>query len=139
MTELPIPAVLAVDVEPFTDEQLDAALSKSFLAAKGVLSEGHPSKFTVDNETVGEWAARKWAIENAEMERIRMQADEWRERITMWETAESLQAHGRRAFFEDRLTAFMARRRMESEYVKKDGTVDYRCKSVSLPSAVLKS
>lgn len=134
---LPIPAVLAVDVEPFTDDQLDAKLDGIEVGA--VVDTYGPNTFTVDDDGTAEWCARKFAALETERERVHEQAVYYRERIMEWEETETKRVRARADFFEGHLSGYMARRREESRYLKRDGTVDFRVKSVSLPSAVLKS
>lgn len=139
MSEAPIPATLAVDVEPFTDDELDEALDVIGDESHPPVPESKPGRFVADDDSAAEWAARKYAAEQSTISAVRSQATEWRERINDWEAAETIRARKRATFFEQHLIAYIARRRAESEFVRKDGTVDWRVKSVSLPSATLKS
>lgn len=102
----PIPAELAGDAPPLTDDELEAYFAfiddHAELGVEGVASsladlDEHPEdfrddlqpvvaahRFRVDEDGKAEWALRKLAAAEADVERLRLQAEDWTARITAW-------------------------------------------------------
>lgn len=139
LDDLPIPAFLAVDEEPFTDEQLDDLLAWRELGDDGdEIPPDHeaagPTRFAITDLPTAEWVARKWREHHDQGEEITAAANEWRARITAWEQQQRRQVDRRAAYFEALAEHYLTALREASRF-EKNGQVDYRVKSLALPSA----
>lgn len=153
-----LPPALALDADPIPPDAIetfvdwaierahdtnDAAALVSSLAE--VVSAGTEAdsknlpdevqRFHVHDLGSAEWAMRKWAELDGQIETVRTQADVWISRIREWQTAELQRLVVEQAFFDQHLTAYMAAVREAS----KNDKGEPRTKSLKLPSGTLKS
>jgi hypothetical protein len=154
------------DDQPFTDDELDAYLD--------ALDDAPVEPFTEDNgdgtvdvgivrETVGlpakvaawriedrqsaEWAARKFAEYQAQLDQIAVDAAEFRRqlaeqlaRVNEWERDAVKAPERSRLHFEALLTSYLQELREASAFPnKKTGEIEYKVKSLPLPTATVTS
>lgn len=127
--DLPIPAELAIDDEPIKQHELlmyldavhDAAGEASVdlhVAAQWLADDENAmtvparvARWRCESDDAAEWAMRKLALAEAELSRLREQANEWAERIELW-FRNAAREHERTAdFMAERLRDYGLRRR----------------------------
>jgi hypothetical protein len=111
--EVPIPPELAVDDEPFTDEELDTYFAvmdagpNAELRPDGsadpdmadAVEVGHAvAGWRVEGDDRAEWALRKLAVSREEVSRLEQQAADWRRKIEAW-FEQAAAPHRRRALW----------------------------------------
>lgn len=128
MSALPLPPELAIDIEPFSDEDLGYYLAwdgddpDPSQQAPHVVRVG---QFEIDNDEKAEWAARKFQAIDVDIDAARAQAAAWKARIDDDLERKVGRLEPRRTFFEDVLKAYAIARRQ----------ADDRNATTSLPSA----
>lgn len=165
--ELPPMSTLVLDDEPFTDDELDAYLTALADAPVEIEADGtvvehdaavvwgeavvepmqRVEAWVVTDRPSAEWAARKYVEAQAQIvaiavdaEELRARLDEERRRIDEWEAAAAKGPTRSRGYFEAVLTRYMREKREASAFPnKKTGEIDYKVKSIPLPSVRLKS
>ena len=124
MTAL-LPPDLAVDDEPFSDDDLDRyALGDSLPADAAFVGQ-----WTVTDDGAAEWAMAKYAVLHAERERLLDQAAAYHARIDLWIEEARRPLDRRLEFFRGALEDY-ARRRREA---------DPRARTLVLPSGRVSS
>lgn len=124
----PLPAELAVPVEPFTDDELDAALD-AVLRGKPDEVPAKIGSFELTDDSRAEWAMRKLSdLVNREAE-FKDQAAEWRDRINQWEAERVRLLQMRAQVFIQALEAYGVNKRARDE----------NDKTTTLPSGVIKT
>lgn len=124
---LPPELALAGGAEPLPEEAL-AQLDAEEGATDAALAEVVQT-WRVDDDRLAEWAARKLTAVEREWSTIEEQAEGWVDEITRWRAERLRPLEARRRFFEGALTDYLRRRREEDPTVK----------TITLPSATLKS
>jgi hypothetical protein len=104
--EAPIPAALALDDEPFDETALDYALDVEADEASGFdvsgerLDDVHRiSRWYPTDVGAAEWAMRKLADHQRNLDEITRQAAEWQSRIDAWHEAMTTKVSARASFF----------------------------------------
>jgi hypothetical protein len=116
-----IPAFVAVDEEPFDAE---SELDPSDETASPVVEA-----WQVNSTGEAEWACSHLAASQARIAELTAQATEWHQRIIDWLATESRGYEHTAEFFEGRLEDYGHRRRRD----------DPRCKTITLPSGLIKT
>lgn len=127
--DMPIPPELAVPNEPIADHELamyldavhDAAGESSVdlhVAAAWLADDENAqtvparvARWRCESDDEAEWALRKLALAEAELSRLREQADEWAARIEQWFRSAAQQHERTAEFMADRLRDYGIRRR----------------------------
>jgi hypothetical protein len=124
----PIPADLAVDREPFTDDALDVALAEPADDGSDPRPTGADDWSITDNGSA-EWAMRKVAAIAREQDQLTEQAADWTDRIQAWFE----QANGRLAVRRSWLEAKLI------DYQRRIREADPKSKTLFLPSGKVAS
>lgn len=132
-----LPAELALDEEPFNDDELTSALASRCVDHWPTTIEGEPApdrfepieRWYVDGQDTAEWAMRKLAAIDAEQKALAAQRDAYVERITAWFDRRAAVLAPRRQFFEGHLCDYQDRRR----------AADPKAKTLVLPSGEVRS
>lgn len=131
MSALPLPPELAIDEEPFDDDDLGAYLANDGEEGLGMgVQDPHVVRvgsFVIDNDEKAEWAARRWSAIDGDIEQARAQAAAWKARIDADLERKIERLEPRRTFFENVLKAYAIARR----------AADDRNATTSLPSATI--
>lgn len=127
-TPVPIPAALAVEIEPFTDEELDAAID-AILAGDEQAVPAKVGSFELTDEARAEWAMRKLQEYGIRLAEENRQRDEWVERIEANRREVTGRLEARSRVFVVALERYAVLRRQANE---KDATI-------SLPSGTVKT
>jgi hypothetical protein len=126
--ELPIPAELAMDAPPLTDDDLDAYfgylaehedsdaeldhVAEQPEAYRADIVEALPAhRFRIVDDGQAEWAMRKLAAAEAELEELRLRAEDWKERIQAWFDQAARRPQRSAAFFTGHLESYAVARR----------------------------
>jgi phage host-nuclease inhibitor protein Gam len=117
-----LPAFVALDEEPFSDDELDGYLTDAVV-------ESPAHGWQVNSTGEAEWACAHLAETQTEIAKLHIQANEWYENIAEWLVAESKRHRDTAEFFRGRLEDYGHRRRRE----------DPRCKTITLPSGEVKT
>lgn len=125
---VPIPAALAVEIEPFTDEELDAAID-AMLAGDVDAVPAKVGNFELSDEARAEWAMRKVREYRLRLAEIKRQHDDWVARIEQNREEVSGRLEARVRVFDVALERYAILRRVANE---KDATI-------ALPSGKLKT
>lgn len=120
MPDIPIPAELAVEAEPLSDDELARYFDvhEAFTSASGLPehmrpqpSETEAGRWRIESDDAAEWALRKLAMARDEAARLREQADEWAARIEHWFVQAAREHVRTEAFMRERLEDYGLRRR----------------------------
>lgn len=116
LSDFPLPAELAVDEPPLSDEdlavyfgRLDEQPDPDYAPLPA--SESTVGRWRVEADDQAEWALRKLALANEEMRRLAEQAQEWERRIRAWFQQAAATHERTAAFMEDRLADYALRLR----------------------------
>ena len=124
-----IPPALAIEVEPFTLDQLDQAMAHPDEAPlPDELAEVH--RFEVHDDGAAEWCMAHVAAIDANLAELKEQRQAYIDRINRWHTAAVVRLGGRRGFFAGHLERYAAAFRARDPK---------RNKTLHLPSGVVKS
>lgn len=141
LPDLPIPPELAVDFEPFTDAELAMYFRHNDSAADLVAALESPGDYIpemavaarvhgwrIEEEDQAQWALSKLALAEAEIARLREQADEWIARIVGWFDRNASQSQQTAGKMNELLEDYGVRMRLAGA----DATLSY-------PSGVIKT
>lgn len=124
---VPLPAALAVEIEPFTDDELDAAIDAIWAGEVDAI----PAKvgnFELTDEGRAEWAMRKLVEYSLRVRDIDARHDDWVERIERNRAEEKRRWEARAAVFDKVLERYAVLRRAANE---KDATIHLPSGTVS--------
>lgn len=116
-----IPAELALDEEPFVDDDIDRIT--------GGYPDGPAGRWSIRDDGAAEWAMRKLAAVLAEERELEERRDEWLQKIIGWFDRRHAVLVPRRQFFEGHLERYQETRR----------TADPKAKTLVLPSGEVRS
>lgn len=129
---IPIPHELALEQEPFSEQELDEVLDTGPLSPEQLAElEGHLApelvavhRWQIEDDQAAEWAMRMLAAIDLETSGIREQAALWVERINAWRNEATGRLHQRADFFDAQLRMYAIRVRR----------ADPKRATISLPS-----
>lgn len=133
--ENPIPADLAFDAPPLTDDDLEAYFALEDAQEAGTADEATPvpehpvGLFTITDLGLAEWAMRRKAAAEAEVAALAEQRDDWMRRIGEWFDQAARRPARTAAFMTERLEAFGLAERARNPKVA----------TIPLPSGVIKT
>lgn len=107
---VPIPAHLAVEIEPFTDDELDEAIDRIWEGARDRIP-AKVGQFELSDEGRAEWAMRKLAAFRSRLKEIGDQFDDWAERIETERAIQTRRLEARCVVFEGALKQYGVNRR----------------------------
>lgn len=131
-SDVPIPAELAVDEEPFDPALVDDFTDLSIDTLDDVTDGDRLApiaRFRIDDDGTAEWAMRHVAELDGELAVIAAQDAAWKAKIEDWRHRVSKHAEGRRRFFVAHLEDYQRRRREENP----------KAKTLALPSGKVTS
>lgn len=108
----PIPAALAVEIEPFGDDELDEAIDAIWAGQEVPAKIG---TFELTDDARAEWAMRKVADWQLRVNEINMQAEEWKARIEQDRVERTRRLEARIAVFEIPLAQYGINRRIATK------------------------
>lgn len=134
MTDVPIPSELAVDEEPFTVDELDGLLYEREHFPETPPGEVSPTllpvaRWAIDSDGAAEWALRRLAEIDAELDAHTVQAAAWAAKIRAWFDDKTKRAAPRRAFFAAHLERYGIQKRRENP----------KAATLRFPSGVIKT
>ncbi len=108
----PIPAALAVEIEPFGDDELDEAIDAIWAGQEVPAKIGN---FELTDDARAEWAMRKVADWQLRVNEINMQAEEWKLRIEQHRIEQTRRLEARIAVFEIPLAQYGINHRLRTK------------------------
>lgn len=113
-----LPPEMALDAEPFTDDELDAALFPKIFVEDHydgwVDVESGPGRWSIDGVATAEWAMAKLAVYQGRIAEAREQAEKWRVRVDEWEREQVALSAPHAEFFAGHLERYALERREET-------------------------
>lgn len=109
---MPLPAETAVDVEPFTDDELARWYTYSDDDGPGDVPT--VERWSITDTGSAEWAMAKYAAAQAEVEAIDRQAQAHLQRIVDWQNRQTQRQRQSMTFFATHLTEWALRERDET-------------------------
>lgn len=109
----PLPPEMALDAEPFSDDELAAAFAQDDDARFTGQHDG-PLRWSIDGVATAEWAMAKLAAYDGRIAEAQQQAEAWRARVDEWEREQVARSAPHAAFFAGHLERYALERREET-------------------------